>query len=546
MTPDLLLLSFALAFLGCVVAIPLVRWIADRSGAVDRPDEFRRVHKVAIPRLGGLGLGLGLGLSFAIMALHPATRAWTGYGLWVERQAAVAIAALIVLTVGAMDDARGLRPGAKLAGQAAAVLVLFAGGIRIARIDLLGITLPLSAPIEAAIPVLGTSVSIDLPSLAVTLVWFLACMNIWNLIDGLDGLASGVGILVCSTFMLVAIHQGNTGSAMLGAALAGSLAGFLLFNWHPACIFLGDSGSLVLGMLIGVMGVGDAQQEGSGAVAILTPILAMGLPISDTAMAIVRRWVRGLPLSAADRRHVHHLLIGLGLSTRQAALVLYVFTAGLCGVVLLGVAWRNELLALGLGLSGCVAFLLVLTSRRDELARIVSEFRGRGRRKRLEREAAKVTWERVQRIELAENPDRVRALIIDTARVLECEHAEIHHVPVEASPAGELRDIAWSRDESDAMAIFRLVESDGSQLALAVGRSRATSMDSDIVFRVLDRLVVVGSQRMRELRAREMDPLLDVAGVALRDGPEPVARQRVLHPHVFSSAGSAVTASERV
>jgi UDP-GlcNAc:undecaprenyl-phosphate GlcNAc-1-phosphate transferase len=500
MTPELLLHSFALAFLGCVIAIPLVRRVAAWSGAVDRPDQFRRVHKVAIPRLGGLGLALGLGLSFAIMSVHPSVRTWAGHGMWAEeRQAAIALASLIVLVVGAVDDARGLRPAAKLAGQTAAVLVLYCGGIRISGVEILGVPLPLSAPMEAAIPHLGWPISVDLPSLLVTLPWFLGCMNVWNLIDGLDGLASGVGILVCSTLMLVAIHQGNAGSAMLGAALAGSLAGFLLFNWHPACIFLGDSGSLVLGMLMGVMGVQGPVQEATG-VPLLMPILAMGLPIADTAMAIVRRWVRGLPLSAADRRHIHHVLLGLGLTTRQAALVLYLFTAGLCGVVLLGVAWRNELLALVLGISGCGAFLLVLTTRRDELALLVNEFGERSRRKRLEREAARLTWERVQRIELAESSERVSELILEAAGVLECNAVELHAGPDWRSSGGELHRDAVLRTGSESCARFLLVERDGVELTLSAGRERGLAMDSDIVFRALERLVRAGSWRLRELR----------------------------------------------
>jgi UDP-GlcNAc:undecaprenyl-phosphate GlcNAc-1-phosphate transferase len=168
---------------------------------------------------------------------------------------------------------------------------------------------------------------VDLPGLAVTLLWFLGCMNVWNLIDGMDGLASGVGLMVTGTLMYVAIDRGNYGAALLAAALAGSLAGFLLYNWHPACIFLGDSGSLLIGLLIGVIGV-QGSMKGSATISILFPILAMGLPISDTAMAIFRRWLRNLPLSSADRRHIHHLLIGLGLNPRQAALLLYGFTAG--------------------------------------------------------------------------------------------------------------------------------------------------------------------------------------------------------------------------
>jgi UDP-GlcNAc:undecaprenyl-phosphate GlcNAc-1-phosphate transferase len=141
-------------------------------------------------------------------------------------------------------------------------------------------------------------------------------------------------------------------------------------------------------------------------------------PISDTAMAIFRRWVRNLPLTSADRQHIHHILIGLGLNPRQAAVVLYFFTAGLCGIVLLGVAWRNEWLALILGGSGCLAFLIILTSRRDELACLLDDCRQRWMRRRYERDAAKVTWETIQKIDLCVDPASIWDLWLDAAKSL--------------------------------------------------------------------------------------------------------------------------------
>ena len=147
---------------------------------------------------------------------------------------------------------------------------------------------------------------------------------------------------------------------------------------------------------------------GPSAISILFPIVAMGLPISDTAMAIFRRWVRNLPLSAADRRHVHHLLMGLGLNPRRAALMLYCFSAFLCGVVMLGVAGQNEYLTLILGIFGCLAFLLVVTSRRDELSNLRDDLQDRLARGRQERTAAKLTWEAIQRIELCADRRRRR------------------------------------------------------------------------------------------------------------------------------------------
>ena len=244
-------------------------------------------------------------------------------------------------------------------------------------------------------------------------------MNIWNLIDGMDGLASGVGLLVSGTLALVAIHNENYQVAVMSVALAGSLAGFLLFNWHPACIFLGDSGGLLIGLLIGVIGV-EGSMEGPSAISILFPILAMGLPISDTAMAIFRRWVRNLPLSAADRRHVHHLLIGLGLNPRQAAFILFAFSAGLCGAVMLGVAYSNEYLTLVLGISGCLVFLLVVTSRRDELTSLRDDLQERMKRKRQERQAAKLAWEAIQASSCA-SAQAAYEVVNETAHKLGCE-----------------------------------------------------------------------------------------------------------------------------
>src|SRR5262249_19366641 len=181
----------------------------------------------------------------------------------------------------------------------------------------------------------------------------------------------------------------------------------------PAGIFLGGRGSLVIGLMIGVIGV-QGSYKGPSAISLLFPILAMGLPISDTALAIFRRWVRNLPLSAADRRHVHHLLISLGLNPRQAALLLYCFSGFLFGVVLLGVALTNEQLALILGISGCLAFLLILTSRLNELSSLRGDLHARLVRGRQERFAAKVTWDAIQRIELCGGVEEICEILAKT------------------------------------------------------------------------------------------------------------------------------------
>ena len=340
----------------------------------------------------------------------------------------------------------------------------------------------------------------------VTMLWFLGCMNVWNLIDGMDGLASGVGLLVSGTLTLVAVHNQNVGVAILAAALAGSLAGFLLYNWHPACIFLGDSGSLMIGLLIGVIGV-EGSLKGPSTISILFPLLAMGLPITDTAMAIFRRWVRNLPFSSADRRHIHHLLIGLGLDPRQAALLLYCFSGFLCGVVLLGVALRSEFLALALGLSGSLAFLLILTSRRDELASLRSDLQERLVRGRQERFAAKVTWEAIQRIELCEQPSAIRTVLEDTSRTLGCDVLCVSGPRDGQSDPGGEDDrspvAALTATVSGRTATFRLSSGQDFSLIVSLHQASESSLPADIAFRFLQRLSIATVERLGRILAGE-------------------------------------------
>jgi UDP-GlcNAc:undecaprenyl-phosphate GlcNAc-1-phosphate transferase len=492
------LMIFAVAMTGCVLATPLVTWVATWVGAIDRPDHFRRIHKAAIPRLGGLALALGVAAGTILTLLHEPLRQRVVGELGAHHHGSLLVAVIIILCVGFIDDTRSLGPRLKLLGQALAVLALYLGGIRIQMIDVLGLNLDLGFP-SARFSLMGFPVELALPSLIITLLWFLGCMNVWNLIDGMDGLASGVGLLVSGTLTLVAIHNENFEVAALSVALAGSLAGFLLYNWHPACIFLGDSGSLLIGLLIGVIGV-EGSMEGPSAISILFPILAMGLPISDTAMAIFRRWVRNLPLSAADRRHVHHLLIGLGLNQRQAALLLYCFSGFLCGAVMLGVALRNEYLTLVMGISGCLVFLLVVTSRRDELTNLRDDLQDRLTRRRQERQAAKLAWDGIGRIEVSPTVVGAYEILEQTAHALGCELVHISwggaHSPVAWTSREPLEAAQLGSSVSGPSAVFRLSGGRGLWITVSLGLAADTSLAADIVFRYLQRLSQALAERL--------------------------------------------------
>jgi UDP-GlcNAc:undecaprenyl-phosphate/decaprenyl-phosphate GlcNAc-1-phosphate transferase len=497
------LLVFSISFMGCVLATPLVTRFAVWAGAIDRPDDFRRVHAEATPRMGGLAVAFGLFVSVVLAAAAGYLRHSVGLVTWVFDHWGVLVAGLIILSVGAIDDARGVKPRLKLLGQIAAVLALYAGGIKISSFVMLGTRFDLSHP-SVAINLGGVHVDIAFFSLVLTLVWFLGCINIWNLLDGMDGLATGVGLLVSGTLMLIAIYEKNLGAAVLAAALAGSLAGFLLYNWHPACIFLGDSGSMLIGLLVGVIGVQYSLKKTS-AVSLLFPILAMGLPISDTAMAIFRRWVRNLPLSAADRQHVHHLLMGLGLTPRQAAILLYCFSAGLCGLALLGVAFDREFLALVLGVFGCLAFLLILTSRRDELASLRTDFVARFARRRQEREAARVTWEGIQKIELCDKIEGIWKVLAETADKLGCDSLRMACYrdgrSVFLSPSqGDGDENAIDR-MAGSMASFRLTSGQDLTLTIELHQSAGAHLTADIAFRFLQRLALATAERLERLLA---------------------------------------------
>jgi UDP-GlcNAc:undecaprenyl-phosphate GlcNAc-1-phosphate transferase len=503
MITNVYLMIFAVAMTGCVLATPFVTWVAAWVGAIDRPDQFRRLHHGAIPRLGGFALALGVAAGTLLTFLYTPLRQQALVEPGTTHFWTILVAALVVLGFGFIDDTRSLGPRMKLLGQGLAVLALYLGGIRIQMIEVLDLNLDLGFP-SAHFHVLGFPVELALPSLLVTLFWFLGCMNIWNLIDGMDGLASGVGLLVSGTLTLVAIHNENFAVAVLSVALAGSLAGFLLYNWHPACIFLGDSGAMLIGLLIGVVGV-EGSLEGPSAISILFPILAMGLPISDTAMAIFRRWVRNLPLCAADRRHVHHLLIGLGLNPRQAALMLYCFSGFLCGTVMLGVALRNEYLTLVLGICGCLAFLLVVTSRRDELSNLRDDLYERLARKRQEREAAKLAWEAIQRIEVCATARAAYEIVDQAAQAMGCSLVQIASgrdgAPL-ASPLDNPRKAAILGElVSGPSAIFRLSSGRDLWITVSLGLPVGSSTAADIAFRYLQRLSQALADRLERFPA---------------------------------------------
>ena len=331
--PDYIL-AFVIAAGIALLVTPGVIWFARKTGALDAPNQ-RKVHKKPIPRIGGIGIWLAFMLAIVIATGYtevPDDQEFELIGL-------MASSTLIVL-VGVIDDYKDLPAKVKLLGQiiAAAVLVIGFG----VRIDF--VTDPF-----------GDYIFLEYFAVPLTIFWVVGITNTVNLIDGLDGLAAGVSTIAAITICLVALQQGDVFLATLTACLAGAAVGFLYYNFNPAKIFMGDSGSMFLGfMLSGISVIGAVKAATT--IALIVPILALGLPIMDTTFAIVRRYRGGVPIFKPDKGHLHHRLLDMGFTQRQAVLLMYVISAmlGLSAVALTEVSSQFAIVIV------CVVLAVVL------------------------------------------------------------------------------------------------------------------------------------------------------------------------------------------
>ena len=286
------------AFLICLVLTPICRDIFLRAGLVDQPDAHRKLHLRAVPRMGGIPIVLAYAGALGLVFLfNPG-----GGKLYIQHERLflelLPAAALVFLT-GLLDDILSLKPKHKLLGQLVAAIVAVSFG---ARLQL------------AHFPVWV--------SCLLSVCWLIGCTNAVNLIDGMDGLATGVGLLATMTTLVVAILGHNMGLALATVPLAGCLLAFLAFNFNPASVFLGDCGSLTIGFVLGCFGLIWSQHTGT-MLGMAAPLMALGLPLLDVCLAIGRRYLRNVPIFSADRGHIHHVLQSFGFSPRTAAFILY-------------------------------------------------------------------------------------------------------------------------------------------------------------------------------------------------------------------------------
>ena len=340
---------FILALLFTLLATPVVRALGRRIRAFGKGHDGR--DQPQIPRLGGLAIFLATLAAWGVLLLIPNMMRARFLSEW-RTLLTLWVPGTLVLVAGVYDDLAGATPRQKLLVETLAAAMVWWAGFRI-----------------VSLPIVGYRIQSPLLSLVLTAFWIVAVTNSLNLIDGLDGLAAGIAFFVTGSVFVVSLIQGNYFVCILAITLAGALLGFLRFNFAPATIFLGDSGSLFLGFVLATLAV-HTSQKSSTLVAIVVPFVAFGLPLLDTSLTVMRRFLGGRPLFLADRDHIHHRLLQNRLTLKVVVLVLYGLAALFSLGSLLILQSTGSLVALVAVLAGASAWFLTGGLRYEELSEV--------------------------------------------------------------------------------------------------------------------------------------------------------------------------------
>lgn len=314
---------FVGGFVATYLLVPLVRRLALRLGAFDPPSD-RRVHQRRVPTLGGLAVALPVYAGVGLLYLWPNVISQEFFAC-LPNVLALLLGGVFILSMGVYDDLRGASASVKLPPQILAGLVVCAVSGAIGSISL---------------PLVG-EVELGLAAVPITVFWIVAVTNAFNLIDGVDGLAAGVGILVCGVNFFIAHMHGHVEMMVFAAIMTGALLAFLRFNFHPATIFLGDTGSLFIGFTIAVMSL-HSSMKAPTTVLMLVPICVLGYPLLDTCLAVLRRSLKGTPIFLSDRSHIHHKLLANGFGHRATSAVAYGLTILFTGIAILHIYGRHR------------------------------------------------------------------------------------------------------------------------------------------------------------------------------------------------------------
>ncbi len=343
-------LAFAIALVVTLVATPMAIKLANRFNAIDYPDG-RRINEYPTPRLGGVAIMVGILFSLGVLTLlFSPIFADIDLGLTYNiNYIGVLLAVLLIFAVGLFDDFKNLRVRYKLVGQIAAATIACFSGVLFDTF-----TNPLT----------GDIIHIGLFAYPLTIFYLVAFANIINLIDGLDGLASGIVAISAITLFIISTWKSYSDVSLITLALAGSCIAFLKYNFHPAKVFMGDSGALSLGFILGLVSLFGATRT-PVIITLLVPIVIAGIPALDTLTSIIRRIRSGKSVVAADTSHIHHRLMKIGYDQKTTAYILYVLT-GLLSVVALLIIGRGDwvrvvALVVLVGVVAALVFALKLT-----------------------------------------------------------------------------------------------------------------------------------------------------------------------------------------
>jgi UDP-GlcNAc:undecaprenyl-phosphate GlcNAc-1-phosphate transferase len=314
------LVAFAVALIVAFFATPIARKIAVNIGAVNIPKDNRRVHKKPMALMGGLAIIAGFVLASLYSFATKDVNTFTGF-LIKPKTLGILIGVFIIIVLGIVDDIKALRARIKFPIQLVAAIIVVATGTRITAI---------SKPFQETVALHPSMMYVlgDILAFVISIIWIVGMTNAINLIDGLDGLAAGVSGIAAITLYIVAVIRRQDDIAIISVSLVGAIAGFLPYNFNPAKIFMGDTGATFLGFILAVISI-EGTMKSVTALAVAIPILVLGLPIFDTFFAIFRRILHGKPIGEADRGHLHHRLLDMGLSHRMAVISLYIVSGAL-------------------------------------------------------------------------------------------------------------------------------------------------------------------------------------------------------------------------
>jgi UDP-GlcNAc:undecaprenyl-phosphate/decaprenyl-phosphate GlcNAc-1-phosphate transferase len=329
---QLFIIPFILAALISSISTPLVRKLAFRVDAVDIPKDNRRIHKEPMPLIGGLAIAMGVFIGILIfMPIDKTT-------------ISILLGGVVILIGGIIDDIKELSPRYKMVFQIVAGIILILGDV---KVDF--ITNPFAK---------GSGIMyLNWISIPITLFWVVGITNTLNFIDGLDGLSAGVAMISSLSLMAVAARFGYTNVIILAALVAGACLGFLPFNFNPAKIFMGDTGALFLGFMLAAISI-EGVMKSVAAIAVIAPILILGVPIFDTTFAIFRRLLNGQSVAAADKGHLHHRLLNKGFSQKKSVLILYGMSA-IFGIFAILIAGANNKQSVYLAMAMMIIAVLV-------------------------------------------------------------------------------------------------------------------------------------------------------------------------------------------